>query len=229
MKKKISLILILLPVIGITTVVNAYTINDGDYLQYVEHFSGTLTMGGGTIVNNLYIKQDSSAEICGGYIGNFLVVDQTSDVLMYGGHVVAGISSPYQGEFSWYGGVIDGEVRSGWRDQNESPSSHHIIYGLDFELDGTPITDTILNATNGTIDPENYSNYLKQSYWLTGTLSDGSDINNELIIYGDSTIELVIVPEPASIIFLGSGFCIFLRKPKNILKKDTSCVTLLNL
>lgn len=180
----------------------ALIIQDGEYYQYVENFSGTVTMSGGTIAENLYVKQGSYGEIYDGYIGNFLVVEQTSQASMYGGHVVYGVSSPNQGTFYWYGGVIDGQIRAGWRNQN-NPSSHHIIYGNNFKIDGVPVNNITLTSDGGYRDSENAYSYLRKDYFLTGILQDGTQINNNLVIYGDSTITLV--PEPATLLLLGLG------------------------
>jgi hypothetical protein len=116
---------------------------------------------------------------------------------MYGGHVVSGISSSEDGHFNWYGGVIDGEIRSGWYN---SPScfSYHKIYGYDFEIDGEPVSNCVLT----------YQGFQRH---LTGFLQDGTVIDNDLVIYGGSKIELVVVPEPATILLLGVGAVRLLR------------------
>lgn len=182
----------------------ALTIQEGDYYpSYLQVFGDTLIMTGGTIVENLYLKEDqysgknSYGEIYGGYIGQFLCIDEASEASMYGGHIVSGISSSEDGKFNWYGGVIDGEIRSGWMN---SPScfSYHKIYGYDFEIDGESVGDCILT----------YQGFQRH---LTGFLQDGTAIDNDLVIYGGSRIELVVVPEPATLLIslLGS---IILRK-----------------
>ena len=116
---------------------------------------------------------------------------------MYGGHVGLGVSSTEEGEFSWYGGTIAGEIRSGW--MNEPSASYHKIYGYDFRIDGEVVTDFILTAS-------------RPSGRLTGFLQDDTAINNDYVIYGGSTIELVVIPEPATLLLLSLGAVIVRRK-----------------
>jgi hypothetical protein len=188
--KRLSLLLVFTQLISVAQA--TIYIDEGDYYpSYLQVFHNTLVMTGGTIEENLYLKENSLGEIYGGYIGNFLVLDDTSKATMYGGHVVSGISSPEDGQFSWYGGTIVGEIRSGWLN---SPScfSYHKIYGYDFKIDGEVVTDFILT----------YQGFQRH---LTGFLQDGTDIDNDLVIYGGSKIELVVIPEPATLLLLGLG------------------------
>ena len=183
---KILVCLVVFPSLSQAIVV----INDGDfYPTYLQVFNDTAIMSGGTITQNLYLKDNSHGEIYGGYIGKFLVLDDTSDASMYGGYVVEGISSPEHGKFNWYGGTIAGEIRSGWYN-SPSAFSYHKIYGYDFRINGEIVTDFLLTGGTG---------------HLTGYLQDGTAIDNDYAIYGGSKIELVEVPEPATLSLLAVG------------------------
>ena len=65
-----------------------------------------------------------------------------------------------------------------------------IAYGYDFKLNGLEATDLILTPGHS----------LSQ---LTGYLQDGTPINNRLVIHGSSKIELVVIPEPATLLLFG--------------------------
>jgi hypothetical protein len=77
----------------------------GDYIRQrcrlLSHisasFDDTLIMTGGTVEENIYLKEDSLGEIRRGYIADFLVLDDTSKATMYGSQVVSGTSSPEDG------------------------------------------------------------------------------------------------------------------------------------
>lgn len=202
MKNKIIFVVVVVCWIGVTE--GTLYINEGDSYPSVSVWGGVVIMNGGIIAGNLQLY-GSHAEIYGGYIGNFLVLDNNewhgdiiSKVSMYGGHIVSGISAPdLGGEFSWYGGTIAGEIRSGWK--NEPSYCYHRIYGYDFKLNGQEPTEFILNP--------GYS-----QNQLTGYLQDGTPINNRLVIYGGSKIELVVIPEPATLLLLGFGAVMLRRK-----------------
>ena len=130
---------------------------------------------------------------------------------MYGGHIVSGISSPFQGKFNWYGGTIDGEIRSGWRSEPDAASSHK-IYGYDFVIDGQPISDSIISNTQDYTDE--YGHYYASGR-LTGFLQDGSTIDNDYKIYGASQIELVEIPEPTTLLLLGMGGLMISKRQNN--------------
>jgi hypothetical protein len=185
-------------------------INEGDYYPSgLQVFTDTIIMTGGVIEGNLQLY-GSRAEIYGGHITNFVCIDNNvwhgdiiSEAFMYGGRVgtsgVGGISAPdLGGKFSWYGGIIEGEVRSGWK--NEPSACYHTIYGYDFEIDGEAVTNCVLS----------YQGFQRH---LTGFLQDGTAIDNDLVIYGGSKIELVVVPEPTTLLLIGFG-AVILRKRK---------------
>lgn len=196
--KSTSILAVVIMVCWVGVAKGTVYISEGDYYpSYLQIFGDTLIMTGGTITENLYLKEDqysgenSHGEIYGGYIGKFLVLDEASDASMYGGHVVSGISSPDRGQFSWYGGTIAGEIRSGWSSY-PGASSYHKIYGYDFKIDGEVVTDFILTS-------QRYSGR------LTGFLQDGTAIDNDYVIYGGSKIELIVIPEPTTLLMLGLG------------------------
>jgi len=200
-----SILAVVIVVCWVGVAEGGWIINEGDfYSDSIVVWGGTITtdidvlMNGGTIMQNLNLKEGAYGEIYGGDIRNFLVIDDISEASMYGGHIGSGISSPEDGKFNWYGGTIDGQIRSGW---TSTPNCHsyHKIYGYDFKIDGETVGECILT----------YEGFQRH---LTGFLQDGTTIDNYLVIYGGSKIELVVIPELTTLFLVGLGSLILRRR-----------------
>ena len=157
---------------------------DGGLIGYdVRAFNNSeVKVSGGSIAVDLWGFGNSTITINGGLIGD--------DILAYDSSTV-----------TVNGGLIGGEL-----DAYDSG----IIYlcGLDFSVDGVPLNfgDSLRNY--GTLN-------LKGDGWrsgiITGTLQDGSALNSEFLIEETTTANIIIIPEPATLLLFGLGGLI-LRK-----------------
>jgi hypothetical protein len=79
-----------------------------------------------------------------------------------------------------------------------------IINGSNFAIDGTPFVSGQITSILG----GDFSN--EPSRRLTGILANGDIINNQFLI--GNTAEIVLVPEPATLLLLGFGMVMLRRK-----------------
>jgi hypothetical protein len=164
--------------------------------SYIANDPGThLNLNSGGSIGTLFTEHNSTATINGGIVNGGLYVRNNSTVVMSGGAVTNRFNI-YQG-----GGVL--------------------------YLNGT---NFVLTTGGETIDLINYSHLsdyctltkmagMPDHYTgtITGILADGSQLNNEFYIYRDSlsTSDIVIIPEPATMLFFAFGGLI-LRKRKTV-------------
>ena len=165
------------------------------YEFYAEN-SSQATISDGSIGDYLVATDSSYIDISGGSIDNYLRALESSQVTISGGSI---------GQYLWaegsqvevFGGAVGGELRATW-----SPGI--IIYGLDFAVDGQPIGYDELSSIFGT-------DYRDEPFrHLTGTLASGELIDNDFRIGHNA--QIILVPEPSTLLLLGLGAVILIRK-----------------
>ena len=109
---------------------------------------------------------------------------------MLGGQIGGILTQASAGPVTIKGGTISGDITL-----NSTTGGDVYIYGTNFTIDGNPVA------------PGTYN----QSGTYTATLLDGQLLNNNISVNGANNI--VLVPEPATLLLLAAGgLCIRKRK-----------------
>jgi len=140
----------------------------------------------------------TKVEMFGGNVFGFITHD-SSIVNIHGGELEKGITTYDSSKLSIYGGTIllDTPLLTG--------SSTLNIYGGDVRM-GAPFAD---NSSTINIYGYDFSEF--PAFSLTGYLSDGTPFEFMELTYAYSHINLVVIPEPATILFFCLG-ALLLRK-----------------
>lgn len=150
-----------------------------------SRYSSTL-IDGGVICGSFLARNDSSVIIQSGTIKGLLKASDRSSITICGGNILDRIESEYNA----------------------------MIYldGSGFEINGQKLSygDSLKSFAN------NPGNPFFAVGNITGTLADGSDLDNEfLITLASSTGDIIIIPEPLTIILVGFG-SLFIRTKNSI-------------
>ena len=192
----------------LATQTSTITINDGNFINdVVSTNNSTITINGGLLGDDLIADLGGIITVNGGTIDDDVeVFTQNSSISIFGGTFREDIEASQQSTIAIRGGSYDSDF-SRIRSANNSTIT---IYGSDFFIEGSPVTDGVISEEFGT---------------LTGTLSDGTfldvffDQNPSQDFSGPlgnapGTIVLVTVPEPSTITLI-FGTSILLLKRRN--------------
>lgn len=138
-------------------------------------------------------SDDSQINITGGSTVGGLQAHDNSQIYISSGSIGGQLQVFDYGKVTIFGGSIQGQI-------NLKDRVTVTIYGSDFMLDGRVVSGTITSLV---------STYAT----LTGTLDDGSPLNNRLW-FDSPYASLVILPEPATLLFLGIGILILIKRKR---------------
>ena len=170
---------------------------------YIDNEPGThLELADGGTINWLFPYKNSTAVVTGGLIRNNLEAFGNSTVNVYGGSIAGDLTSYDSSIVEVVGGSIVDDLIA-WN------NGTIYLYGTDFKVDGQNINygDNLRNY--GTF-------YGAHSEWLrgvvTGTLQDGSSVNNDFFVRVEHpNADIIVVPEPATLLLLGLGALIMFK------------------
>ncbi len=180
---------------------------DGSVDQLYLHNTSTLNMTGGTVGNLLRGWDNSTLNISGGVIDKFHALD-SSTVTISGGTIQNEFLVGFDSTVTMTGGSF------------ESIRAYHdgIVYlvGSDFKVDGQALSEGDKLSEFGTfyhsipIGSGSVLNYYSGT--ITGTLLDGSYLNDTFYVASAGASDIIIVPEPCSLVFLGLGGLVLRRR-----------------
>lgn len=183
---------------------------DGAVLKELFFYNNsTLTMTGGHVGVILEGLQNSALEISGGWMEDFYALGN-STAAMTGGTVNDELAAGFNSTITISGGSF-GSIRAYY------DGSIYLV-GHGFEVDGQPLSYGDKLSDYGTfhsVIPWG-AGFLANYYsgTITGTLTDGSYINNNFYVAAAGTAEIFVTPEPATLFLLGLGSLALLRKRK---------------
>jgi hypothetical protein len=162
--------------------VNIFDGTIGDDLSAYD--SSHVDIYGGWLSNNLNVYNNSRVNVYDGTIGDDLSAHDNSQVYIYGG-LINVLWTYHNSNVYISGGRIGGEICAYGDDSTIT------FVGSNFAINGASVEYGVFDTSgldwvHGT---------------LTGTLSSGDELNNEVYIYRDSHI--VLIPEPATLFLLG--------------------------
>ena len=200
-----------------TLTMNGGTLND-DLLIY----KGSAIINDGYIANTTQVYLDSRLDVFGGDFGSYFFVGEDAVVNFYDGVIGDDIKTINGGTVFMSGGSVGNDIEvndgglidisggilaaDGLGSLDVGLAANNdgriILRGMDFLINGLPALDGLVSPLTGTI---------------SGTLADGtafSDIPFDQNPLGNrGFIELVVVPEPASLAMMGLGtVCLFSRR-----------------
>lgn len=180
----------------------------GDNFQ-LQHNS-TVYFSGGSIAGNLQGWGDAVINISGGSVEEYLRGNHNSTINMLGGSV--NHLAAYNDTMVYLSG---GSVGGSFNAHDDS-----IIY-----LDGSGFAITIDGVTTSLSNGDMLSDFGKLIdggslvYYtgiITGTLADGSALNDEFTIFNmgsfEGTADIIIIPEPCSLVLLSLGGLMLRRR-----------------
>ena len=186
----------------------------------------TVEMSGGSI-GQLFGYDQSGITVSGGSVGIKAWFLDSSTFNMNGGSLLMGMVAYLDSSFSMTGGEIlndpmqafqnsIGTVSGGFVEEGYEVYDNAMLYleGSGFEVNGTPLGQGDKLSDYGTFVENGNTDYYTGT--ITGTLADGSALNNSFSIYNTGsyagTADIVIVPEPGTLALLGLGGTTILRR-----------------
>jgi hypothetical protein len=132
-------------------------------------------INGGTIIGDIAANNNSRIYVSGGSLNDDIYAYDTGIVEVRGGSV-GGV----------YGAFNSGTI---------------YLYGSDFQIGGQTLSYGDSLRDYGTLSTN--QNYFKGI--ITGTLQNGSAINNSFLISARTNADIIVIPEPATVLLLGLG------------------------
>ena len=170
-------------------------INPGTHINLIDGSSvgnlvawdyATVTMTGGSVASHLYTGNDGTITMTGGSVGGHLVAWDNAAITMTGGSVGGHL-------MAWVDATI-------------------YLDGTGFQITDLDGNITSLSYGDKLTDFASFYDGMGLDYYtgtITGTLADGSALNdvfyiNNIGMYA-GTADIIIIPEPCSLVLLGLG------------------------
>lgn len=182
-------------------------VDGAEVYELYFHNNSTLTMTGGNI-DLVKGWENSTLDISGGWMSDFHAYGN-SIVTISGGTIDDELAGAFNSTVTMSGGSF-GRIRAYY---------DGIIYlvGSGFEADGQPLSygDKLSDfGTYYSTIPWDGGGWIEGYYSgvITGTLADGTYINNNFYVDASDPADIYIIPEPATVLLLGLGGLLFRRR-----------------
>lgn len=180
----------------------------GEDLRAYEN--STAIINGGTVGGTVGAGGNSIVEIESGIIQGYVYAGGNGLVEINGGSISGKLSSKGEGTIKVTGGVIGG-IFDVWHDGIIE------LYGSGFSVGGEDLSVGNSLRDYGTLELVGGDYFYTGT--ITGTLNDGSILNNYFQILEPTAADIIIIPEPCSLVLLGLGGLV-LRRSRRVGKPD---------
>jgi hypothetical protein len=172
----------ILPFNNSTVTINGGSVNGGN-VSIDTHGDNIITVNGGNITGDMAANNNSRIYVNGGTFHDDLYAYNTGIVEVRGA-LISGI----------YGTFDSGKI---------------YLYGSNFKVNGTNVSygASLRNYTSLSSQYPEY--YIGR---ITGTLNDGSAVNNDFWIWASTDSDIFVVPEPVSALLLITGAALIRKR-----------------
>lgn len=169
----------------------------------------TITMINGSVGGTLTAHGGSTVYMSGGMVGNYFQGRMNGTIIMTGGSVERGLEAINDSVITLSGGTVGtlGAAINGTiylKGSGFAVNGYNLSYG-DKLSNYVPLQEQIING-------DIYEYYTGT---ITGTLNDGSSLNNIFAIYNKGLLvgtgDIIIIPEPTTLFFFAIG-AVLVRK-----------------
>jgi len=177
----------------------SFTLNTGGIIGggLVTYNSSTAIIDGGTVGEKIVASGVSEVEIKSGTIQGYVYSGTDSIIEIIGGTISGDIKVHYQGNIKVSGGLIGG-IFDVWGDGVIE------LYGSDFSVGGVDLSVGDSLRDYGTLELLGFGDPFYTGT-INGTLSDGTELNHYFQISDWEDGDIVIVPEPATLMLFITG------------------------
>ncbi len=169
------------------------TVNGGIINSIFTYNTSTTIISNGLISNNIQTQNSSEVTISGGTVNNYIHAYNNSTITISGGVTNNNIISHDSGIIDIMGGTINSSF--------QAYDGTIYLYGNNFSVNST--------ALSFGDDLRDYGTLGSSGLWLsgpiTGILQDGSVLDTYFSVWTDSDAQIIIIPEPATILLLTLG------------------------
>ncbi len=208
---------------------SSITIADGSVgLWLSAKENATVIMNGGSIGGNLEASDNGTITMTGGTVGEWFTASGNSTITMDGGSVAGYLYASGNGNITMNGGTVSGWLRA-FNDSIITMTGGSVtgrltawenatIYleGSNFKVNDTSLQYGDKLSDFATLGNNGYEDYYYGT--ITGTLTDGSTLNNRFDIFNiapfPGTGDIIIIPEPCTFLLLGLGVSMLRIKRK---------------
>jgi len=189
---------------------SSITMSGGSAYTVVGQDSATITMTGGTVETSFSVQGSATIAMTNGLVNSF-GASENGTAIMTGGVVEAGLTARVNGIVIMSGGSVGSSLTAQY-------SGIIYLQGTDFAVTDTDGATTNLSYGDrlsgfGTLIENGDNDYYEGT--ITGTLANGSFLDNRFSIhnigYYEGVADIIIIPEPATLLFLGLGGLILRR------------------
>ncbi|MBI9017584.1 MAG: hypothetical protein JEZ07_10030 [Phycisphaerae bacterium] len=171
-----------------------------------------ITTGGLESRQGIYAYDNVTIDMQGGAVGNDLNALGSANVTISGGEIGRSIKAKNNATVTVKGGYFPGRYLNVYDDG--------VIYleGYDFEINGKPLSYGDKLSDYGILVENGHEDYY--SGVITGKFADSTQIDNNFRIFNtganEGSADIIIVPEPAMLIFSLLGCYLIYRRKMNV-------------